>query len=512
MQIAPGSPEDSQAVDMSTTVNGLAREVLARSPVREPDPQVSSPATDERGVFLSTLEAGRGQRRLALAVVLVCAVIFLAAVPFAKRPLAQVWAFMPVYHSALVINDLITAVLLFGQFSILRSRALCVLASAYLFTAFMGVVHALSFPGLFAPTGLLGAGPQTTAWLDMFWHGGFPLLLVVYALRSSVPRAASPHRRHPSIAITGSIVSVLIVAGGFTLVATTRGVLPAIMLGTHYTPAMSLAVSSVGFLSLLALVILWRRRPHSVLDLWLMVVMCAWLFDIALATVLNGGRFDLGFYAGRIYGLLAASFVLLALLLENGLLYARLIAVHDRERQERQRVQRAEEAAAAANRDRNERGEGTRCAVDLAAGQRAPVPVSTHAARAAKPEAPGSGGRVLYIEDELANLRLIERVLGLLRPGVTLMSAMQARQGLDLARDHRPELIVMDLHLPDLSGTEVLARLLADPLTRDIPVVVLSIDATPSQVARLLAQGARAYLTKPVDVEEFLVVLEGALA
>jgi len=83
-------------------------------------------------------------------------------------------------------------------------------------------------------------------------------------------------------------------------------------------------VSSVWALSLLAVVVLWRRRPHSVLDLWLMVVMSVWLFDIALAAVLNAGRFDLGFYAGRIYGLLAASFVLMVLLIENGSLYRRL--------------------------------------------------------------------------------------------------------------------------------------------------------------------------------------------
>jgi hypothetical protein len=136
----------------------------------------------ERGVFLSTLPASRRQRRLALAVVLASAAIFLALAPFARRPLGQVWAFIPIYESALVINDLVTAVLLFGQFSILRSRALQVLASAYLFTAFMTVAHALSFPGLFSPTGLLGAGAQSTAWLYMFWPGA-PHVLKPFDLR-----------------------------------------------------------------------------------------------------------------------------------------------------------------------------------------------------------------------------------------------------------------------------------------------------------------------------------------
>src|SRR6266403_1767221 len=135
-----------------------------------------------RRVFVSTLPAGPGERRLALAVVFVSLAIFLSAAPFAKLPLGQVWAFIPIYQSALVVNDLITAVLLFGQFGFLRSRALLVLASGYLFTAFMAVSHMLTFPGLFAPTGLLGAGPQSTAWLYLLWHGGFPLLIVAYAL------------------------------------------------------------------------------------------------------------------------------------------------------------------------------------------------------------------------------------------------------------------------------------------------------------------------------------------
>src|SRR5207245_10343026 len=137
-----------------------------------------------------TLPAGRRERRLALAVLLVSGTIFLALAPFARRPLGQVWAFIPIYESALVINDLVTAVLLFGQFSILRSRALRVLAGAYLFTAFMTIAHALTFPGLFAPTGLLGSGPQSTAGLYMFWPGGVPAPLLPSApLNTPVLRA-----------------------------------------------------------------------------------------------------------------------------------------------------------------------------------------------------------------------------------------------------------------------------------------------------------------------------------
>jgi len=305
---------------------------------------------DERGEFLSTLPAGRGQRRLAVAVVLVSLGAFLVLVPFARTPLTPVWAFIPIYQSALALNDLITAVLLFGQFGILRARPLLVLAAGYLFTALMAVGHMTTFPGLFSPGGLLGAGPQTTAWLYMFWHGGFPFFVIAYARLGGRP--AMDERRRSRTPIVLGVVSAFALAAGFTLLGTAgHDVLPAIMDGHHYTAAMLTVVSTVWGLSLLALAALWRRRPPSVLDVWLMVVMCAWLLDIALAAVLNAGRFDLGFYAGRIYGLLAASFVLVVLLLENGLLYARLAGAHAAERQERLRAQRAEEALERHNRE-----------------------------------------------------------------------------------------------------------------------------------------------------------------
>ncbi|THF62578.1 response regulator [Pseudothauera rhizosphaerae] len=286
-----------------------------------------------RGAFLATLRPGRGQRRLAAATVAVSFVLFVAAVPFARVQLPQVWAFIPVYQSALVINDLITAVLLYGQFRILRSRALAVLAAGYLYTACMAVIHALTFPGLFAADGLLGAGPQTTAWLYMFWHGGFPLFLIGYAAIKDRPPARAD-TQGAGREILASLGAVFVLGAVAVLLATAgKGLLPEIMSGNRYTPAMKVVVGATWASSLLGLVALWRRRPHSVLDLWLMVVACAWLFDIGLAAVFNGGRFDLGFYAGRIYGLLAASFVLVVLLLENGELYTQLVQSHRRERE-----------------------------------------------------------------------------------------------------------------------------------------------------------------------------------
>ena len=284
------------------------------------------PVDLDDGVLLSTLPARPRDRRLALAVILASAVAFCALVPFAQVALTPVWPFIPVYQSALVVNDLITAILLLGQVRIARSPALLTLASGYLFTAAMAVAHTLTFPGLFAPAGLLGAGPQTTAWLYMFWHAGFPLLVIAYALLKSRPGAARWRPRRIGLAVPAAVAAACASVVALTRLATAgQHLLPAIMDGHHYTPAMHVVVSSVWALSLLALMVLAARRPYSVLDLWLIVVMFAWLFDIALAAVLNAGRFDLGFYAGRVYGVLAASFVLILLLVENTTLYARLV-------------------------------------------------------------------------------------------------------------------------------------------------------------------------------------------
>ena len=115
--------------------------------------------------------------------------------------------------------------------------------------------------------------------------------------------------------------------------------------------------------------------------------------------------------------------------------------------------------------------------------------------------------KILYIEDNLSNLTLIEEILRE-QPEIELLSAMQGQLGLDLARKHLPDLILLDLHLPDLPGWEVLSRLRSQEDTRDIPVVIISADATNRQIEQLMATGARAYLTKPLDVNEFFRVLE----
>lgn len=117
-------------------------------------------------------------------------------------------------------------------------------------------------------------------------------------------------------------------------------------------------------------------------------------------------------------------------------------------------------------------------------------------------------GTILYIEDNLSNIALIQQVMQEQSYHVKLLTAMQGRVGLELATQHRPDLILLDVHLPDIMGDVVLGRLKANAATRDIPVVVLSADATPSQIERLMGGGAEAYLTKPLDLKRFFEVLE----
>jgi signal transduction histidine kinase/ActR/RegA family two-component response regulator len=673
----------------------------------------ASPGIAEgRQASLFTLSPGPRERRLALSVIAVSGAIFLAAVPFAKVPLVPMWPFIPIYQSTLAVNDLITAVLLLGQYRFLRARALAVLAAGYVFTGIVAAAHMLTFPGLFAPTGLLGAGPQTTAWLYMFWHGGFPGFVVAYAWLKGKAEPTAPAAsaaRGAYLAITASVTLAVAV----TLLATVgQGLLPVIMRGHGYTSNLLAVITTTWALSLVALVTLWRRRPHSVLDLWLMVVMCAWLFDIALAGVLNAGRFDLGFYAGRIYGWLAATFVLVVLLVENARLYARLVVANEALAVEVAERRRAEDEADAASRAKSEFlsrmshelrtplnsviGFGQLLEMDrlteeqkeaveriLSAGRHLlglinevleisrieagvlrmslePVPVAetiesavslvrpladkraihlqvalpsldrhvvadrqrlqqvllnllsnavkynreagriavacadgagrltiqvtdtghgvgptelqrlftpferlgaetsgiegtglglslsrrlveamggrltmesqvgvgstltvdlavalapgaeVAASAALEAATPALGGTVLYVEDNLSNFRLVERVLQR-RPEIKLLSALQGRLGLELARNHRPDLILLDLHLPDVPGLEVLRRLREMPATAGIPVVIVSADATPGQVKRLLESGATAYLTKPLDVRQFLDVVDRTL-
>ena len=117
---------------------------------------------------------------------------------------------------------------------------------------------------------------------------------------------------------------------------------------------------------------------------------------------------------------------------------------------------------------------------------------------------------ILLVEDNLPNLHLVERILAH-RPRIKIVPTIQGRIALQLAREHKPDVVVLDLNLPDMHGREVLARFRSEPATRDMPVVIISADATKGQRDRLLGRGAFAYLSKPLDVREFVETINLAL-
>src|SRR5262245_5349669 len=175
------------------------------------------------------MPAGRRAERLALAVVLLSFGTFAVLAPFAKMPLGPTPAFVPLYQAALVVNDLVTAALLFAQCRS-RCRPLYILACGYLFSACMIIGHTLTFPGLFSAEGLLGAGMQSTAWIYMFWHALFPLFVVGYAV--SRPQALSARSAFAGIVGTIALAALLV-----ALATSGEAMLPAIMDGNGYWPA-----------------------------------------------------------------------------------------------------------------------------------------------------------------------------------------------------------------------------------------------------------------------------------
>lgn len=274
--------------------------------------------------------AGTREKVVACTVVVVSLALGAMALPYAKVPLAAFAAFIPIYVTALVIFDLVTAVLLLGHYRALKSVGLLVLGGVYLFNATAIAAYALIFPGLFAPTGLLGSGPQTSSALYMLWHAGYPLGLVAYAWarRREARGAVRPSGRRAFHAVAATAALVLALVAGFTVFATAgHEWLPVFMDGNRTTATGKAFLIGIWVLSFGALGVLFCSRPHSLLDIWLMVALCVWLLDLALAAVLNAGRYDLGWYLGRIYGLVAACVLLIVLLGENARHYARLRAL-----------------------------------------------------------------------------------------------------------------------------------------------------------------------------------------
>src|SRR4030081_824071 len=177
---------------------------------------------EEQHFILLSLSPSRAQRRLALAMILrFLAALFITEGPLSTTQAPRIDAFDPAYATAMFVNDSITAVLLFAQFSILRSRALLAIASGYLFTALMLIPWMLTFPGVFTPGGLLGAGLQTTNSLYTLWHAGFAMFVIAYALLRDTDPAKRLWRRSAAAGIFSSVAltAAIVVAAKFIFTA-----------------------------------------------------------------------------------------------------------------------------------------------------------------------------------------------------------------------------------------------------------------------------------------------------
>ena len=295
-------------------------------------------APEEKNFILSSLPPSRAQRRLAIVVVLALLVAFLITEgPLSTIQLGRIDAFVPAYATAMFVNDSITAVLLFAQFSILRSRALLAISSGYLFTALILIAWMLTFPGVFAPGGLLGAGLQSTSWLYTLWHGGFAMFVIAYALLRNADSARRLWRGSAGAAILLSVAmtAALVCAATFLVIAG-DAVLPPINVDPlHFSTVWLYIATCLILLSVLAFILLWIRW-RSVLDLWLMVVMCAYVIEICLIAFPVPARFSFGWYAGRVFGLLSGSLLLFVLLYEITILYAQLLRAVLAQRRERE--------------------------------------------------------------------------------------------------------------------------------------------------------------------------------
>jgi signal transduction histidine kinase len=286
-------------------------------------------------MLLASLPATAGSQRLALLASLVLLAAFAASVPFARIPLTRVPAFIALQEAILLINDLITAALLFAQYSVQRVRGLGVLAAGYLFTALIVIPHALTYPGVVSETGLFGAGPQTTAWIYIAWRAALPLTVIFYVLRRGEGDPAVPSNRKE---VLGAILAATAAAAAVTFITVMgQDWLPDLMNGNRFGVGARVVVGLLLMLTATAWFSIFRRRSRSTLDLWLMVVMLAWLLADALGSFISGGRYDLGYYAGRVYSMLGSVFVLLVLLYEMTALYGRVVQAAKVERRERER-------------------------------------------------------------------------------------------------------------------------------------------------------------------------------
>lgn len=289
-------------------------------------------------VVVAGMPASAQQRRAAVRVVILFAVIAGALAPFANVQLARLDAFIPVIQTVMCVADLVTAVLLFAQYSVEPRPAILAVASGYIMSGLFAFLQTLAFPGGYSPTGIIGDGRDSSAWLFVFWHTCFPLAILIYALFKDRPANTSGKSVMATIGVT--VACALAAFAGLSWIATAETeYLPSIYASgvTQQTLVANLLNLFMWLWGFTALAVLFLRR-RTVLDLWLIVTLCAWMPNFIAATVMTTFRFSVGWYMARGFALIASCTVLVVLLTETTVLYARLanlIVLLRRERADR---------------------------------------------------------------------------------------------------------------------------------------------------------------------------------
>jgi signal transduction histidine kinase len=280
--------------------------------------------SNEFGFSVVTARPTLRERQLALAVVGTILIGFAIVAPFANTPLSRLDSFIPSIQIMISITSVITAVLLFGQFSTLGSCGLLVLAGGYLFIALIVVSHSLTFPGAFSTTGLFGAGVQSAGWLYFFWHFGFPIAVIGYVSLKHASLVGYSAGR----AIVWTVATVIGLVCVLTWIVTAKEhLLPVLFIdGASFSAFTSYATGTDLFLSALALALLWKRGL-SILAMWLSVTLCAFLAELLINTVLISSRFTLGWYFGRASSILVPTIVMILMLAQSFALNTRLMHV-----------------------------------------------------------------------------------------------------------------------------------------------------------------------------------------
>jgi signal transduction histidine kinase len=289
-------------------------------------------------LVIATLSATERQKTIALGIVILLIAATVAIAPFASRQVARVDAFIPVLQTVLSVADFITAALLFAQYSIQPQRALLALASGYLFSGAFAFLQTLAFPGAYAQAGLIGDPLNTPAWFFVLWHTTFPTAIFVYALsKNAKTTTALPSGVSVGTSIGITLGCVFAVTSGFTWVVTEKPeLLPSlyitnVTLQTRFANQINVVL---GLWGTAALVALWLRR-RTILDLWLMVTLLAWMPNFMVAAIASSVRFTVGWYSARCFVLIGSSMLLTVLLTETTFLYSRLASAMILQRRER---------------------------------------------------------------------------------------------------------------------------------------------------------------------------------